>query len=30
LKKAYNEEAHEWVVVAEDTGRRISLQHLLG
>jgi hypothetical protein len=29
LKKAYDEEAHELVVVAEDTPKRISLQHLL-
>jgi len=29
LKKAYDEDAHELVVVAEDKGDRISLQHLL-
>jgi hypothetical protein len=29
LKKAYNEDAHELVVVAEDKGDRIALQHLL-
>jgi hypothetical protein len=29
LQKPYDEDAHEWVVVAEDTGRRIALQHLL-
>ena len=29
LKKAYDEDAHEFVVLAEDQGNRISLQHLL-
>ena len=29
LTKPYNEDAHEWVVVAQDTPRRIELQHLL-
>jgi hypothetical protein len=29
LTKPYDEDAHEWVVVAEDTPRRIELQHLL-
>ena len=29
LKKAFDEDAHELVVVAEDKGDRISLQHLL-
>jgi hypothetical protein len=29
LTKPYNEEAHELVVVAEDTPKRIALQHLL-
>lgn len=29
LTKPFDEDAHEWVVVAEDTPRRIELQHLL-
>lgn len=29
LTKPYDEDAHEWVVVAEDKGDRIALQHLL-
>jgi hypothetical protein len=29
LTKPYVEDAYEWVTVAEDTGRRIALQHLL-
>jgi hypothetical protein len=29
LTKPYDEDAHEWVVVAEDSPRRIALQHLL-
>src|SRR5262245_53838252 len=29
ITKPYNEDAHEMVVVAEDTPRRIALQHLL-